>query len=185
MPWWELIGYGILRSSQCSVSQQLSNHWNPDAVLVNSKYSLNMFLSECLCVWVYSNTKERDSFNLIQASSGGTRCAFQHGCDWFSGLLVLVSYALSLLYVDHHIWTSSDFVFFRCIISFLPNRCLICGRALILLVFKSFHFSLMLPSFMWASCERIENSTFIASTGFLGVSVFLSSFGETCLFATQ
>ena len=123
---------------------------------------------------------------------------------------------VSLIYVDHHIWTSSDFVFFLCIISFLPNRCLICGRALILLVFesvffilplclspslwagcqngfedfcasnwRSFHFSPMLPSFMWASCERIENSTFIASTGFLGVSVFLSSFGDTCLFATQ
>ena len=118
-----------------------------------------------------------------------------------------------LLYDDHHIWTSSDFVCFLCIISFLPNRCLICGRALILLVFKSvfsfslssllwagcqksfedfcasnwryFHFSLMLPSFMWASCEQIENSTFIASTGFLGVSVFLSSFGGTCLLATQ
>ena len=44
---------------------------------------------------------------------------------------------VSLIYVDHHIWTSSDFVFFLCIISFLPNRCLICGRALILLVFES------------------------------------------------
>ena len=29
------------------------------------------------------------------------------------------------------------FFFFLCIISFLPNRCLICGRALILLVFMS------------------------------------------------
>ena len=92
-----------------------------------------------------------------------------------------------------HLWAGSDIACFYVSFSILP-LCLspslwagcqngfedFCASN-----WRSFHFSPMLPSFMRASCEQIENSTFIASTGFLGVSVFLSSFGGTCLFATQ
>ena len=50
----------------------------------------------CLIITV----QKQRCFDLIQVSSGGTRCAFQHGCDWFSGLLVLVSYELYISYMS-------------------------------------------------------------------------------------
>ena len=137
------------------------------------------------------------------------RLVFRPSCPCFYALYLL-------LYDDHHIWTSSDFVFFSlhyllfaqplshlwagsdiacfyvsfsilplCLSPSLWAGCQNGFEDFCASNWRSFHFSPMLPSFMWASCEQIENSTFIASTGFLGVSVFLSSFGGTCLFATQ
>ena len=89
-----------------------------------------------------------------------------------------------------HLWAGSDIACFYVSFPFSLSSLLWAGCQKSFEDFcasnwRSFHFLLKHQSFMWAGCERIENSTFIASTGFVGVSVFLSSFGGTCLFATQ